>query len=32
MEDQRSKENQQLNMDGLNNIEIENVDVRENVR
>jgi len=31
MEDQRSKENQQLNMDGLNNIEIENVDVCENV-
>jgi hypothetical protein len=31
MEDQRSEKDQQLNMDGLNNIEIENVDVRENV-
>jgi hypothetical protein len=31
MEDQRNEEDQQLNMDGLNNIEFENVDARENV-
>jgi hypothetical protein len=30
--DQRNQEDQELNMDGLNNIEIENVNVRENVR
>ncbi len=29
--DQRNQEDQELNMDGLNNIEIENVNVRENV-
>ncbi len=31
MEDQRNEEDQQLNMDGLNNIEIEDVHVHENV-
>jgi hypothetical protein len=31
MEDQRNEEDQQLNMDGLNNTEFENVDARENV-
>lgn len=29
--DQRNEEDQEFNMDGLNNIEIENVNVRENV-
>ncbi len=31
MEDQINKEDQQFNMDKLNNINIEDVDVRENV-
>jgi hypothetical protein len=31
VEDQRNEEDQEFNMDGLNNIEIENVNVRENV-